>query len=391
MISTELDPASTSARPVRVMHLLHTVAYGGVETNILNWLRRLDRTRFQAFLVVFENPGGGGSERPFVEMAERFGFSVATVPWSRRKPIFAAARALEKLVLENDIDILHTHNTYADCVGAIVKRRTGIRAVTTLYVWADLGWKRNLLQRINRFAIRDFDRITAHCEETHRRSLDLGIPPEKLDTLICGFEPVPVDVSPEARRASRRAMGVEDGHVLLAYVARFYPEKAHDRLLGNFARIHERAPHARLWMVGVGPLEDRLRRRCAELGLDRVVQFMGFFDDLPRKLQLVDIQVHPSDMEGVALAICTGMAVGLPLVCTAVGGVPEVIHDGTTGRLVPHGDDDAFVETVLELVEDESTRAALGHGARRFIENDYSLDKAVRDVERTYLEMMGGA
>jgi len=374
--------------PIRITHLLHTVAYGGVETVVLNWLDRLDPARFETDLVCFENPGGGGSEAPFINAARRRGFSVETIPWSRRKPIFSAARALEGHVRERNTDILHTHNTYADCVGALVKRRTGIKALTTLYVWADLGWKRNFLQQINRFAIRNFERVTAHCAETYRRSLERGIPAWKLKTLICGFEPARADISPKERSRTRRAMGIADDTILLTYVARFYPEKAHGRLLRNFERIHRRAPRTHLWLVGVGPLEEALRRLCTAMGLDDAVSFMGFFDDLPEKIELVDIQVHPSDMEGVALAICTGMAAGRPLVCTAVGGVPEVIHHGETGLLVPHGDDDAFIDEVSRLVEDEGARNALGSGARRFIENDYSLDKAVRDVEETYLEMM---
>ena len=387
-MTTSSVPAQAARRTIRVTHLLHTVAYGGVETVVLNWLRRLDASRFTTDLICFENPGGGGSERPFVEAAERAGFSVAKIPWSRRKPFLSAARALETIVRDRGTDILHTHNTYADCVGALVKRRTGVKAITTLYVWADFGWKRNLLQRVNRFAIRNFERVTAHCEATYRKSLELGIPERKLRTLICGFEAAAVEIDESERARARRALGIADETVLVAYVARFYPEKAHHRLLRNFEEIHQRAPETHLWMVGVGPLEEQLRQACTRMGLDGAVTFMGFFDDLAGRLPWIDIQVHPSDMEGVALAICTGMAAGLPLVCTDVGGVSEVIHDGRTGRLVPHGDDRAFIEAVLRLVRDPGERRTLGEGARRFIQSDYSLAKAVKGVEETYLDMM---
>ncbi|HEY8154247.1 MAG TPA: glycosyltransferase family 4 protein [Myxococcota bacterium] len=379
--------ASETRAPITVLHLLHTVAYGGVETALLGWIGRMDPERFRVHLMCFANPDG--SERPFVEAAERLGHEVSTLRWSRRKPVLRCARELARRVRELGVDVLHTHNTYADCVGAVTRLLVPVRTVTTLYVWTNLGFKRKALQWINQRVIRGYDQISAHCEETHRQTVERGFRPEELKTLICGFEAEVPELGPGERSRLRRARGVADDEVLLANVARFYPEKAQDDLLRSFAEIHRQEPRTRLWMIGVGPLEARLHALCTRLGLDDAVDWLGFDRDLMTTLALVDVQVHPSHVEGVPLAICSGMAAGLAIVGSNVGGMSEVLKTGSTGILVPPRDLPAFEREVLRLVRDEGERRRLGAEARRFIETEYSLDTAVARVEATYEEVVG--
>jgi glycosyltransferase involved in cell wall biosynthesis len=388
VLAAPAAPARAPAVPrrIRVVHLIHTMAYGGVETALLNWVRGFDRERFDIRVVCFANPGA--TEQPFVDAAARQGVSVAKIPWARRKPLLRAARALAGLLRQTDADILHCHGWYADYVGAITGRLVDVRTITTQYVWHDYDWKRNLIQRVNQYVIRLFDRVTAHCEATRQKTIERGFAPESVRTLICGFETHPVDLSAGERSRLRRQAGVADEDLLLVNVARLYPEKAQDALLRCFARIRLREPRARLWIAGVGPLEAELKAMCTRLGLDDSVSFIGFTTELPRVLALADLQVHPAHIEGVPLAVCEGMAAGLPIVASRVGGLPEVLDNGASGILVPEGDEDAFAEAVLALMRDRPRAAALGTAARAFIENDYSLATAVRAVEATYDEMV---
>lgn len=132
-----------------------------------------------------------------------------------------------------------------------------------------------------------------------------------------------------------------------------------------------------------------MKRSCAALGLDDSVSFLGFVDDPPQMLALVDVQVHPALIEGVPLSICAGMAAGLPIVASAVGGLPEILAGGRCGRLVPGGDDAAFVDAVLRMIAAPEEAAQLGRAARQMIETGFSLETATRRVEETYLEVIG--
>jgi glycosyltransferase involved in cell wall biosynthesis len=382
---TTARPAERSVKKTSIVHLLHTIAYGGVETQIIHWLRKIDREAFDVHLMCFANPGA--TEMPFIQMAARFGLSVRTIPWNRRKPVFKSARMLAKILREVDADVLHTHNVYADLVGLVASKMVPVRTVTTLYVWDDFGWKRNMLQKIDEWVIRYFDLISPHCEETLQKTLAMGFDPAKVKLLVCGFETFPVTLTSEQRLAARRARGIADDHVVLVNLARLYPEKNQAWLLRCFKEIHAQCPGARLWFMGVGPLEAELKELSTQLGLDEFVHFAGFVEDVGAGLALVDIQVHPSHAEGVALAVVEGMAAGLPIVATRVGGLPEVLSTGR-GILTTPGDERGFIDSVIGLIRSPEERQRLGAVARRFIENEYSLANAVRNLEETYVELL---
>jgi L-malate glycosyltransferase len=378
--------SATTAAPLRVLHLLHTVAHGGVETALLNWIRSFDPAQVQVTMVCFANPGQ--TEQPFVDAATRQGLPVHRIAWSRRKPMFAAARHLARLVREHRIDIVHAHNVYANLVTLIAKRYAPFKTVTTAYVWHRFdNWRRNALQWFDIRLTRRFDCISAHCESTREAMLRYGIPASDVHTLPCGFETHALRLSAEEREAGRALLGAGPQAQVLVNVARFYPEKAHDFLLDCFAQIVQQRPSARLWIAGVGPLEAQIKAQAQRLGLGDSVRFLGFVVDLPRLLALADLQLHPAHIEGVPLAICEGMAAGLPIVASEVGGLPEILAHGRNGVLVPGLNQHSFVAAVLRLMDEPERARGYGQAARRFIEYDYSLRSAAQRVERTYREL----
>lgn len=371
---------------IRVAHLLHTMAYGGPETIILNWLRALDGERFESHLVCFRNPGG--TERAFVEVATAAGHSVRYIPWARRKPLLHAARSMAAIVRELDIDVVHCYNTYADLVGVLVKWMTGVKIVTTLWVWGKLGWKRRALQWADRLALPFFDKVTAQSEDARRDTAGPGMPLEHVSVLISGFREAPVQLTAEQRARGRAELGAAAGDFILLNIARFWPEKAQDLLLRTFVLIRRERPDARLWLAGVGPEVERVRALAAELGLDPYVRFLEFRTDLPTILALADLQVHPSHAEGIPLALCSGMAAGIPIVATAVGGVPEIIHHNQTGVLIEPGNPEAVAAAVLKLMSDPAESRRMGENARQFILSEYSLEAAAARVEAVYEELL---
>ena len=390
MIGNGTAPSSLRARaetqPIPVMHLIHTVAYGGVETAVLNWLGALDRTRYAPHLVCFSTPQG--VERPFMEAARQAGFSVEAIPWRRSKPVLKASRMLAQLLRRKEIRILHTHNTYADLVGLVAARNLDVRTITTLYVWSSFNWKRDLLQRFNRMLLPFFDLVSAHCEITYEQSLAFGVPPSKLRLLICGFDVSGYVVSCEERRRLRSELNIQPDDPVLINVARLYPEKEQKWLLDLFQQVRQKHPRAKLLIAGVGPLEEELRTASTALGLDDSVVFLGFRKDLPELLSLADVHVNTSSAEGVPLAICSAMAAALPIVATEVGGLPEILNHGKAGVLVPFGSSEKFVSAVSDFIDSPQRRREYGDAARRFISEDYSLNTAVQHLQNTYDELL---
>lgn len=380
------NTATIHRRPIRAAQLLHTMAHGGVETAILNWSITLDRGRIDSRLLCFSNPNG--SEQPFVDAAAIRGFEVGRIPWARSKPVLRAARVLAGYIRREHIDILHCHNTYANMVGLLASKLTPVKTITTMYVWGKFGFKRDVLQYIDAWLMKRFDKVSAHCESCFRDTVARGIAADELELLICGYPAKPPVLQAAERELRRREMGIASDTKVLLYMARFWPEKAHDNLLTAFAQVLRKNPNCQLWLPGLGPELERIRALVNELGLFNSVDFLGFREDADALLEMADIQVHPSDLEGVALAVCAGMNAGLPIVATEVGGLPEVLKHNRNSILVPPRRPEVLAEAICDLIASPEKARRLGQEARRFIREEYSLASATERLSRTYERLL---
>jgi len=230
--------------------------------------------------------------------------------------------------------------------------------------------------------------VTAHCRDTQNETIRRGFSNREVRLLTCGFEAKAVTFSQEERARRRAELGVSPDQTVLINVARFWPEKAHEVLLESMKQIIQRRSGIVMWLLGIGPEEQRIRTLSEDMGLGDIVKFLGFRTDLEDVLALADIMVHPSHMEGVPLAVLSGMAAGLPIVATRVGGLPEVIRDGATGILIPPREPSRIADAVLSLIEDPALCLKLGRAAQQFIHEEYSLDAAASRVGNLYAEMI---
>jgi glycosyltransferase involved in cell wall biosynthesis len=314
------------------------------------------------------------------------------IPWSKYKPFLKAARALAAIVREHDIDVIHTHAYYADMVGALTKRFVDVKVVSTVYIWGKYEFHRQLMQAMDWTALHFVDKVTAHCEDTYKKTVKLGFNEGKVSTLITGF---PANehrrLLGEERLAHRRRLGIGDDEILLLNIARIHPEKAHDQLLRSFKIIHDKHPNTRLWISGVGwkHLEDNLDAIRKELRIEDSAEVIGFRQNLWELLDAGDMMVHPSHVEGVPMAIQYGMAACLPIVISDVGGIREIVKPEHTGVLVPENDIEGFARAVCDLIENPERARRIAEGARHFVSHDYSIETAVARVADTYREVLG--
>jgi glycosyltransferase involved in cell wall biosynthesis len=383
-------PTLHTGRKIAVLHLIHSVCYGGIESVLLNWVRYMDPSRVDVYVACLA--GDRGREKAFVDSAARYGIHVLPVPWTKYKPFLGASRSVAALVEKHNIDVLHTHAYYADVIGALTKMWSRVKTVSTVYVWGKYEFHRQLMQALDWTALHFVDKVTAHCQDTFDKTIKLGFDSQEVVKLIAGFPANEISPpSPAQRRELRQSLGVGDDEVLLLNVARLHPEKAHDQLLRSFKLIHDRHPNTRLWISGIGweGLQNDLLALRAELGLDDSVAFIGFHHDLRPYLYAADVMTHPSHVEGVPIAILLGMSAGLPIVISDVGSVHEVIHPGKTGLLVKENDVEGFAQQVISLVDDRQAARRIGDAAREFVSTEYSIHTAVSHVTSTYEQVLG--
>lgn len=210
-----------------------------------------------------------------------------------------------------------------------------------------------------------------HCvsEATTSHFREIGFPPDHLRTIRTGLR---FDEGSVERAAELRAtFGFEEDHVVVGFVGRLVGVKGLDSLLAAVRRLAPSHPELRFLVVGGGRLRPELEADVVRFGLKGRVVFTGHRPDVPDLLQLMDLYVAPSRMEGLPMAVLEAMQAGLPAVATDVGGHPELIEDGETGFLTPVGSVDALAARLAKLASDPALRVSLGAAARRRAEEEF--------------------
>lgn len=292
------------------------------------------------------------------------------------RPAVLAARAVRHLAAE-PFDVINSHNPPAHRfarLGRISPRRV---LVMTLHGEASRSYDRLVGAPVTDGLVAVSSRVRDAFMEKHP-----DFPSGRLAVIENGVELPRLSDSP--------ARGADAGRdVVLFVAARLDPIKNLDVLLR--AMVGLRADlGVRLVIAGDGPDRARLERLSIELGVEKAVAFLGFRRDIDELTRAADIFVLPSKSEGMSLAILEAMAVGLPVVATAVGGTPEVVEDGVTGLLVPAGDPVALGTALRTLITHPDRRRRLGSAGRDRVADRFSLERTTRRYLRLY-EAIGAA
>ncbi len=176
-------------------------------------------------------------------------------------------------------------------------------------------------------------------------------------------------------------------------VARLEPEKGQRHLIDAMPAILRAVPETWLAVVGEGSEADALRarpRRSGRRSRERIM-FTGRRDDVSALTADLTLAVLPSLREAQGISLIEAMARGVPVVASAVGGIPEVVTDGVDGRLVPPGDPAALADAIVELLRDPALRHRLGEAGRRTVADRFSIDAQVRAIQAVYDEELARA
>jgi len=374
-------------RPLRIVYLLPNLESGGTERHVLHLAQRVNQGRFPLSLVTVA--GGGSLHEAF---AERIPVTVMGDPAKGRRfrksylEQLATLSALTRLLRDRKPDILHAYLPAANVLGPIAARLAGVRRIiVSKRALANYKTDYPMLRRVeplgNRLADvilvnsdavrRDVERTERHWEGKFRKIYN-GV--------------APIDPwTPEEAMAFRRREGITTDALVVLCVSNFYPYKGHEELAEAAARIVPTFPNVLFLLVGrdSGTMEAT-KAHVRDRGIEGSVRFVGSRTDVADLLRASDLFVHPSREEGFSNAILEAMAAGLPVVGCNVGGNPEAIVDGKTGRLVPSRNAAAFASAIAELLADPEKRKAMGEAGRHRATERFSLDRMVGEMESLY-------
>ena len=221
--------------------------------------------------------------------------------------------------------------------------------------------------------------------ESHRQELinRYGLPPGRIVTIPNGVDIKRFQPMPRNRRL-REELAISDDAPVIGIVGRLTDQKGHVYLLRALPLLLTKSPALRCLVVGDGELREELQKFAVDLGLTEHCLFLGVRHDIPEVLAAMDLLVLPSLSEGMPYVALEGMAMGKPVVATAVNGVPELIQDGVTGLLVPRKDPVALVKAIEIVLANPHVAASFGLAARRLVEQTYSTERWIDQMESLY-------
>jgi glycosyltransferase involved in cell wall biosynthesis len=195
---------------------------------------------------------------------------------------------------------------------------------------------------------------------------------------------------PPARRELLEEFGLADGDFIIASIGQLIPRKGHRYLLDAMAGLSPKMPRARLLVFGQGCLEEELLGQAARLGLQRVVQFAGFREDLDRYMGAFDLVVHPALREGLGVSMLKAAAAGVAVVAFDVAGSREAVVHGRTGILVHPKDTLALEQAILRVAQNRMLQRACGEAARKRMREEFSIEAMVEKHIELYQALLNG-
>jgi glycosyltransferase involved in cell wall biosynthesis len=370
-LSTTLAPAA--ARRARIVFLLPTLDVSGAERVVLRTAAGLDPARFDPFVLAFaESTGRLGTELAAAGVKHH-----ALKPGRPRSP--ALIWHLLTWLRRHPCDVLMTYMWHANLAGRLVRRLANVPVLvcSERNLWEETPLRLTL----NRLTASLATVITTNSQEGVRVWADrLNLQPSDIRLIYNGIDASKFPAAP-------RVAGDE---VIIGNLARLHPHKGHETLIEALVLLSARRdlPPWRCLVAGEGVERARLLERRAAAGLQHRLEFVGHALAPAEFLQSVDLLVNAATIEGVPNAILEGMASGLPVVATAVGGTAEIVEEGVTGRLGPARDPVWLADALAELVADRAKRLAMGAAGRARVQRLFTITQMVQTTEQLLDEVL---
>lgn len=359
---------------MRIGHVIWSLGLGGAEQVVIQLAAESVRRGHAVSVFTLGAPG------TFAAQAGAAGVRVVSVAKRSRYDVTVLARLAGEFRRAR-LDVVHTHLWGAHVWGRIAARMARVPVVVAtehnLDTWKPRGYF--LVDRVLSHLTTHLVAVSGPVQEFYEQA---SVGRGRWHVIRNG-----IALAPDAPRhlgPAHRALGLADGDRVVGWVGRLVTAKLPGDFLEAVSLAAARVPRLRALVVGDGPLRQEAERRTRELGLaDRVV-FAGLRTDVAELLGGMEVLVFSSEREGLSIAMLEGMAGGVPIVATRVGGTPELVEDGRSGLLVPPHAPAELAAAIARVLDDRSLAAALARGARVTIAKRFSFEAMANAYDELY-------
>ncbi len=362
---------------MKILLITTHLNFGGISSYTLSLARKL-KERGHTVITA----SAGGSLEPVLEEEgiEHIKLNIMTKNQLSPAVLFCAFK-LGGLIKRENVDIVHAQTRVSQTLAFYLKKLTGRPYVTTSHGFFRPKLSRRIWPCWGSRVIAISDAVREHLVN------DLGVAKDKIRLVYNGLD---LDFFKRSRHSKavvdiRKEYALSGGPVV-GIIARLSSVKGHEVLLRAAGDILKDVPEAEFLIVGDGPERQKLLGLKEQLSLNKKVHFVPSVFDTTRPLAVMDVFALPSLQEGLGLSLLEAMACRVPVVASDVGGIYSVVEDGRTGYLVPPSNPAQLAAAICRLLKDEGLREKFGQAARKTVEDKFSLDKLIGQVEEVYQE-----
>ena len=367
-------------RPWRILQLASTSDMGGTERMILFLVEHLDRREFQPYVGALI--GSGELLRRASALGiptQHFGFRCAMDP-------LGLARLI-RFIRSEPIDLVQTYGLRADTVGRIAARLGGAQAVISSIRSID-PWRRLWHVWLDRLTAPCVDLFISNSEAGKQATVQReGFSPEKIHVIYSGVPERPIPR--EKRDELRKRYGVgPDSYPVVGILANLREMKGHRDVIAALPAILAEFPKTVFLFAGRDDSHGAVEQYARERGVAHAIRFLGYVADTPSLLATLDIFMLPSHWEGLPAAIVEAMHAELPIIATAVGGIPELVRDQQEALLIPPANPSALADAVERLARDRDLASRLASAAAQRARELFSIEAMVSRTSEVYRTLL---
>lgn len=369
--------------PIPVLQLVNVLSLGGAEGQFLERVRTLDRRRYRPLVGVLKPEG------PHLAELQRLGIEAQPVTladsFAHPTTAWAVAR-LAAWIRREGVRLVHAQDFYTNLLAVPAARLAGAKVIVSRLDLAH--WHGANRRRALAFVTRLADRVQVNALAIQRQL----VAEERLDPARISLVPNGLDLARFDERlatAPASPLPLPEGARVVTIVANLHPVKGQEEAIDAVALLAPRLPDLHLVLVGEGERRPLLAERAAARGVGERVHLVGHRTDVPALLARSHVLVSSSHAEGLSNSVIEGMAARLPVVATGVGGTPELIADGKTGLLVPPRAPETLARALERVLAEPALARRLGNAARRFVEQELSVDRMARAFAALYDAVLG--
>ncbi|MCM8800408.1 MAG: glycosyltransferase family 4 protein [Candidatus Omnitrophica bacterium] len=365
---------------IKILHIITRFDKGGSAKSVYNLVLGLDKERFDLTLI------SGPDNILYQDNIQLFmqsGIRYICIPeLVRNINIIKDIKAFFKLysfIKKERFDIVHTHTSKAGILGRWAARLARIKIIVhTPHGHIFYGYFNWLLSRIFIY----LERVTAGITdaiiplteiEKQEYILYKIAKPAKFFPIFSGIDLNNFRLKKYDPLQVKKELNIPSGYLVIGTVTRLEPVKGNKYFIISLKKVIKAVSNLKVLIVGEGSQRKHLESLLKRYHLDNYVVFLGFRDDIDKIISSLDLFILSSLNEGMGMCLLEAQAKGVPVVATRVGGIPSVVKDGLTGRLVPAKDPQAMAEAIIYLLSDDLKRKAMAKEALNWIDERFSI------------------